>query len=47
MPAFNVEQYLAQSVDSVLGSAYPNLELVIVDDGSKDCRFEIAKSYEA
>ena len=47
MPAYNVEQYLAQSVDSVLGSDYPNLELVIVDDGSKDCTFEIAKSYEA
>lgn len=47
MPAYNVEQYLAQSVDSVLGSDYPNLELVIVDDGSSDSTFEIAKSYES
>lgn len=47
MPAYNVEQYLAQSVDSVLNSDYPNIELVIVDDGSKDSTFEIAKSYEA
>ena len=33
MPAYNVEQYLAQSVDTVLASDYTNIELVIVDDG--------------
>lgn len=36
MPVFNSEEYLARAIDSVLGQSYPNVELILVDDGSTD-----------
>ncbi len=36
VPAFNEERTLRASVDSVLASDYPDLELIVIDDGSTD-----------
>lgn len=36
IPVYNVEQYLTACVDSVLAQTYGNLEIILVDDGSKD-----------
>ena len=36
MPAYNMEKYLAEAVQSVLGQSWRELELVLVDDGSTD-----------
>ena len=36
MPCFNAERYLAEAVASALGQTYPNVELIVVDDGSRD-----------
>lgn len=36
IPVYNVEQYLDECMDSVLKQTYTNLEIVLVDDGSKD-----------
>ena len=47
MPAYNMEAYLAQSVESVLASDYKNIELLIIDDGSTDSTLAIAQQYEA
>lgn len=35
-PAFNEELSIAQSVQSLLGLQYPDLEVIVVNDGSKD-----------
>ena len=44
MPAYNVERYLAASVESVLRQSYDDWELVIVNDGSTDRTGTIAEA---
>lgn len=36
VPVYKVEQYLEKCVDSLLRQTYPNLEIILVDDGSPD-----------
>jgi glycosyltransferase involved in cell wall biosynthesis len=44
MPVFNSEQYIRESVDSVLSQTLKDIELIIVDDGSTDKSEEIIQS---
>lgn len=36
IPAYNIEQYIARCLDSLIQQTYNNLEIIVVDDGSKD-----------
>lgn len=36
IPAYNAEQYLAQTVNSALNQSYRDFEVIVVDDGSTD-----------
>ena len=36
VPVYNVEQYLPRCVESILAQTYENLEILLVDDGTKD-----------
>ena len=36
VPVYNVEKYLNRCVDSIINQTYSNLEIILVDDGSKD-----------
>lgn len=46
MPVYNAEKWINESIQSVLNQTYSNWELIIVDDGSVDNSFEIAKIYK-
>lgn len=41
MPAYNVEKYIKESVESIIGQTYLMWELIVVNDGSKDNTPEI------
>ena len=45
IPAYNHAAYLAEAIDSVLAQDYPNIELIVLDDGSTDNTVEILKGY--
>lgn len=47
IPVYNVEKYLAECVDSVLGQSYQDYEIILVDDGSPDNCPAICDSYAA
>ena len=46
VPIYNVESYLEKSLDSILNQDYPNLEIILIDDCSKDSSYSIAKKYQ-
>lgn len=45
MPAYNVELYIKEALDSIINQTYTNLEILIIDDGSTDRTLEIIKGY--
>lgn len=47
IPIYNMELYLERCLDSVLNNTYRNLEVLCIDDGSKDHSLEILRRYEA
>lgn len=45
VPAYNSEEFIAQTLDSVLAQTYSNWECIIVDDGSTDNTAKIVNEY--
>ena len=45
IPVFNAEKYLEECIESVLNQSYPNIEIIAVNDGSKDKSPEILDNY--
>lgn len=45
IPVYNGGQFIVEAIESILCQAYKNLELIIVNDGSKDNTLEIIKSF--
>lgn len=47
VPVYRVEDYLHKCVDSLLAQTHPNLEVILVDDGSPDRSGQICDEYAA
>jgi peptidoglycan-N-acetylglucosamine deacetylase len=44
IPAYNEEKVIERTVRAALNSNYPNLLVIVIDDGSKDRTLEVARS---
>ena len=47
VPIYNVEKYLKQCIDSLLNQTLKDIEIVLVDDGTKDNSGKIADEYKS
>ncbi|MEL6580570.1 MAG: glycosyltransferase [Cyanobacteria bacterium J06621_12] len=45
IPCFNAEQWLEEAIDSVLAQTYPQIEVIVIDDGSSDRSLSIIQGY--
>lgn len=46
IPNYNYAQYLGEAIDSAAGQTYPNIEIIVVDDGSSDASAKILEGYK-
>jgi len=44
IPAYNEEKVIERTVRAALNSQYPNLRVIVIDDGSKDRTLEVART---
>ena len=47
VPVYNVETYLTKCLDSLVNQTHKNLEIILIDDGSKDNSGKICESFAA
>ena len=45
LPTFNCEQYVKETLDSIILQSFENWKLIIIDDASKDSTVKIIKEY--
>ncbi|TXK46970.1 glycosyltransferase family 2 protein [Pontibacter qinzhouensis] len=47
IPVYNSGEYISESLNSVLNQTWENVEIIIVDDGSIDNSYTVAKAFES
>lgn len=45
VPIYNVEEYLERCIESIINQTYKNIEIILVDDGSKDNSAKLCDEY--
>jgi glycosyltransferase involved in cell wall biosynthesis len=46
IPAYNVQDYIEECINSALNQTYPNIEIIVVDNNSTDQTLEIVKDFK-
>lgn len=46
VPVYNIEKYISRCIKSIINQTYKNLEIILVDDGSKDNSGKICDEYQ-
>lgn len=46
IPIYNAAQYLHKCLKSIISQTYKNLDIILIDDGSSDDSYDIAKEYQ-
>ncbi len=46
VPAYNVDEYIDECIESIIKQSYNNLEIICVNDGSIDCTASILNDYQ-
>jgi glycosyltransferase involved in cell wall biosynthesis len=47
IPAFNAEEWIAETLRSAIGQTWERKEIIVVDDGSNDRTLDIARQFES
>ena len=47
IPLYNCEKYIAETLECAINQTWQDKEIIVVDDGSTDNSYQIAKSYES
>ena len=47
IPVYNAEKYIRETLDSIIKQSYKNLEIILIDNESKDRSPDIIQKYEA
>ncbi len=47
IPAYNAQQWIADTLRSALAQTWTRIEIIVVDDGSKDATLKIARQFES
>ncbi len=47
IPLYNAQKYIAAAITSAIAQTWPNIEIIVIDDGSTDKSYQIAKTFEA
>lgn len=46
VPVYNVEKYIEKCLNSLISQSYKNIEIILIDDGSKDNSGKICDKYK-